>query len=52
MEINIDDLIIKEIKEEVNLIMFNSKLWTLKDMVLFNNLMEVISNAKININLN
>lgn len=51
MEINLKDLNIKEIKEDINLMMFNSKNWTLNDMIVFNNLMEVISNAKISINI-
>lgn len=50
MKIKLDfgkDFKIKEIKEELNLLMYNSKLFTFQDMKLFNQLVEVLNNVKI-----
>jgi hypothetical protein len=45
-----DLLPIREIKEEINLIMFNSNRFSTEDMKLNNQLMEAIANVKIQTN--
>lgn len=49
LNFNLKDFKIKEIKEDINLMMFNSKSFTVRDMMQFNNIMEVIANAKLQI---
>lgn len=49
--LSIKDLIpIKEIKEDVNLMMFRSNLFSFQDMQINNQLMEAIANVEIPIN--
>jgi len=45
-----DLLPIREIKEEINLFIFNSPHFTTQDLFLNNQLMEAIANVKIQIN--
>ena len=40
---------IKEIKEDINLFMFNSKLFSFSDMKNYNKFMEVLANVKIEV---
>lgn len=50
-KISVQDLIpIREIKEEINLIMFNSPLFTTQQLFLNNQIMEAIANVEIQIN--
>jgi len=50
MEIDFSKLNIQQIKEDINLLMFNSNLFTVEDMKLNNQLMEAIKNVKIKFN--
>jgi len=52
MEINFKDLKIRQIKEDVNLFMFNSKHFSVNDMILMNQITEVLENVKIQFNSN
>jgi len=52
MEIDFSKLNIQHVKEDINLLMFKSNLFTMKDMQLNNEIMEVIKNVKIKINDN
>jgi len=47
MEIDFSKLKITQVKEDVNLMLFNSKQFTTNDMVLFNQLMEAVKDVKI-----
>ena len=50
MEIDFSKLKITQVKEDINLMLFNSNQFTTNDMVLFNQLMEVIKDVKLQIN--
>jgi len=50
MEIDFSKLKIIQVKEDINLMLFNSNQFTTNDMVLFNQLMEVIKDVKLQIN--
>ena len=43
---------VKEIKEDVNLVLFNSKYFSFKDMVFINKVMEELQDVKIQVNVN
>lgn len=46
------DLNITEIKEKVNLFMFNSPLFTFQDLKTTNELFNMLKNVKIEVNIN